>query len=89
MADEKRHRKVLSAALEAKDTLDSLFTATCLLIAAKAEIDRLVEIEPANPRRVCERAGFLLSRFHEQELIPAMNTIDKALDRIASESHQT
>jgi hypothetical protein len=74
MTNDKR-QQALSSALEIIDTLDSLYTATVLLIAAKTEIEKLVELEPSDPRRVCDRAGYLLDLFHERELIPAMNTI--------------
>lgn len=73
-------RKTIGALLDAQDALKDLEIATCLLTALEEEIDNLVGIETADPRRVCERAGFLLNLFHERELIPAINLIDKALE---------
>ena len=70
-------RWVVSAALDCLDTLDSLCTATVLLLAAKAEIERLTEIDSPDPRTVCDRACYLLDLFYEQELIPAMNTVSE------------
>lgn len=84
MAHEPAPRWVKSAALDCEDALDSLYTATVLLKAAKAEIERLVEIPPPDPRTVSDRAGYLLDLFHEQELIPAMNRISEKVKTMRS-----
>jgi hypothetical protein len=75
MTNHQRQDLALRAALDIIDTLDSLYTATVLLTALRSEIDRLAETDPPDPRSISERAGYLLDRFHEQELVPAMNAI--------------
>jgi hypothetical protein len=75
MTNHQRQDLALRAALDIIDTLDSLYTATCLLTALRHEIDRLAETDSPDPRHISERAGFLLDRFHTQELVPAMNAI--------------
>lgn len=82
MTHEPAPRWVISTALDCQDTLDSLYTATVLLLAAKAEIERLTEIDSPDPRTVCDRACYLLDLFHQQELIPAMNAISEKVKRL-------
>lgn len=80
MPNDPRQNQALSAALEIIDTLDTLYAATCLLTALRNELDRLAGINPPNPRHISERAGFLLDRFHKEELAPAMNAIREIVE---------
>lgn len=82
MTPEKRRIKALDAAINGQDALKALETATCLLSAVETEIDRLVDIEPSHPRLICERAGFLLGLFQQQELTPALAEIERAFVQV-------